>query len=160
MTRINRMQIKRKQGTQAAEPSVLIRAIRIIRVLKKQQFVFLNSPAVNGKKCPKKVIRDTCPSITYYFAKYHVILCEVSQDTYLVVILSKYYYYENQYFLTSPVVKLISNLSQYSNSHLPSLNDIGKMMMREAGNSRSSQRSPTYKYVVCLVPLISNTAAA
>ena len=30
------------------------------------------------KKCPKKVIRDTCPSITYYFAKYYVILCKVS----------------------------------------------------------------------------------
>jgi len=23
---------------------------------------------------PKKVIRDTCPSITYYFAKYHRLL--------------------------------------------------------------------------------------
>ena len=30
------------------------------------------------KKCPKKVIRDTWASITYYFAKYHVLLCEVS----------------------------------------------------------------------------------
>ena len=31
-----------------------------------------------AKKIAKKVIRDTCPSITYYFAKYHVILCKVS----------------------------------------------------------------------------------
>ena len=30
------------------------------------------------KNIVKKVIRDTCPSITYYFAKYHVILCKVS----------------------------------------------------------------------------------
>ena len=26
----------------------------------------------------EKVIRDTCPSNTYYFAKYHVLLCKVS----------------------------------------------------------------------------------
>ena len=39
--RIVRMLIKHlKQGTQAAEPIGLIRAIWIIRVLKKQQFVF------------------------------------------------------------------------------------------------------------------------
>ena len=31
-----------------------------------------------AKKSAKKVIRDTWASITYYFAKYHVILCKVS----------------------------------------------------------------------------------
>ena len=31
-----------------------------------------------AKKIAKKVIRDTWASITYYFAKYHVILCKVS----------------------------------------------------------------------------------
>ena len=33
------------------------------------------------KITPKKVLRDTCPSITWYFAKYHVLLCKVSLDT-------------------------------------------------------------------------------
>ena len=33
------------------------------------------------KKQAKKVIRDTWQSITYYFAKYHVILGQVSRDT-------------------------------------------------------------------------------
>ena len=31
----------------------------------------------------KKVLRDTCQSITYYFAKYHVILAKVSLDAFL-----------------------------------------------------------------------------
>lgn len=42
---------------------------------------------------PKKVIRDTCPSITYYFAKYHriliwllILMCLflISLDTFLI----------------------------------------------------------------------------
>ena len=39
---------------------------------------FLQIKVPTPEKCPKKVIRDTCPSITYYFAKYYVILCKVS----------------------------------------------------------------------------------
>ena len=35
------------------------------------------------KKRGKKVLRDTCQSITYYFAKYHVILAKVSLDAFL-----------------------------------------------------------------------------
>ena len=33
-----------------------------------------------------QVLRITLPSITYYFAKYHVLLCEVSRDTFLPLI--------------------------------------------------------------------------
>ena len=37
---------------------------------------------INGRK---KVIRDTCQSITYYLPKYHVILCEVIRDTFFAL---------------------------------------------------------------------------
>ncbi len=36
-------------------------------------------------KWRKKVIRDTCQSITYYLPKYHVILCEVIRDTFFLL---------------------------------------------------------------------------
>ena len=39
----------------------------------------------NGNKWAKKVIRDTCQSITYYLPKYHVILCEVIRDTFFAL---------------------------------------------------------------------------
>ena len=37
------------------------------------------------KKTEKDIIRDTWSSITYYFTKYHVILCQVSRDTFLAL---------------------------------------------------------------------------
>ena len=45
-----------------------------------QSFIPLSIFTNNTENMAKKVLRDTCPSITYYFAKYHVLLCKVSLD--------------------------------------------------------------------------------
>ena len=42
------------------------------------KFLFcLIYPRIFTKRGGKKVLRDTCQSITYYFAKYYVLLCKV-----------------------------------------------------------------------------------
>ena len=46
-------------------------------------FFVLYTLAFLQKEGGKKVLRDTCQSITYYFAKYHVILAKVSLDAFL-----------------------------------------------------------------------------
>ena len=46
-------------------------------------------------KTLKKVIRDTWQSITYYFAKYHVILGQVSRDTFFAIFFVPIHYFLN-----------------------------------------------------------------
>ena len=55
-----------------------------------QSFIPLSIFTNNTENMAKKVSRDTCPSITYYFAKYHVLLCKVSLDVFFPVSFSDF----------------------------------------------------------------------
>ncbi len=55
-----------------------------------QSFIPLSIFTNNTENMAKKVSRDTCPSITYYFAKYHVLLCKVSLDVFFHVSFSDF----------------------------------------------------------------------
>ena len=55
-----------------------------------QSFIPISIFTNNTENMAKKVSRDTCPSITYYFAKYHVLLCQVSLDVFFPVSFSDF----------------------------------------------------------------------
>ena len=55
-----------------------------------QSFIPLSIFTNNTENMAKKVSRDTCPSITYYFAKYHVLLYKVSLDVFFPVSFSDF----------------------------------------------------------------------
>ena len=55
-----------------------------------QSFIPLSIFTNNTENMAKKVSRDTCPSITYYFAKYHVLLYKVSLDVFFHVSFSDF----------------------------------------------------------------------
>ena len=60
-----------------------------------QSFIPLSIFTNNTENMAKKVSRDTCPSITYYFAKYHVLLCKVSRDTFFAIFFVSIHYFLN-----------------------------------------------------------------
>ena len=55
-----------------------------------QSFIPLSIFTNNTENMAEKVLRDTCPSITYYFAKYYVLLCKVSLDVFFPVSFSDF----------------------------------------------------------------------